>query len=507
MFAGLPLVVTEYDCHDTCGFDGSRAAHAQPDQRPFITTWKTNTANQTIEIPLVGSGMTIHWGDGANSTDVSGAATHVYASPGTHTVSVHGGLKAISLDGHPDAVKLISIDQWGDVSWTTMRSAFYGATNMVYKATDVPDLSHVTDMYLMFAGAASFNGDLSTWDVSSVTSMYGMFAGASSFNGDLSTWDVSSVTVIRMFDGASSFNGNISTWDVSSVTRMAGMFADAASFDQDISAWNISSVTDMTRMFHGASYFNQSLNGWDVSSVTRMDGMFAGASSFDQDISAWDVSSVTRMDGMFAGASSFDQDISAWDVSSVTRMDLMFWRASSFNGDISTWDVSSVTRMAGMFADAPSFDQPLNGWDVSSVTSMTKMFQDASSFNGDLSAWNVSSVTDMTNIFDSAVSFDQNLGSWYVTIDNTSIGRVDIPGVVGAISAQNTYLDGQNPTYLIVPGSDSDRFKITNGNLLHMVSVATDQESYMVTIAASGGSVFGDGNNRQSIQIILKDGR
>lgn len=37
-------------------------AHAQqaPDQRPFITTWKTDAANQAITIPLVGSGMTIH---------------------------------------------------------------------------------------------------------------------------------------------------------------------------------------------------------------------------------------------------------------------------------------------------------------------------------------------------------------------------------------------------------------------------------------------------------------
>ena len=37
-------------------------AHAQqtPDQHPFITAWKTDAANQTISIPLVGSGMTIH---------------------------------------------------------------------------------------------------------------------------------------------------------------------------------------------------------------------------------------------------------------------------------------------------------------------------------------------------------------------------------------------------------------------------------------------------------------
>ena len=103
-------------------------AHAlqAPDQLPFITTWKTETANEIVTIPLVGSGMTIHWGDGASSTGVSGTATHAYANPGTYAVSVYGGLEAISLDYHPDASKLVSIDQWGDVSWTTMEVGLPG---------------------------------------------------------------------------------------------------------------------------------------------------------------------------------------------------------------------------------------------------------------------------------------------------------------------------------------------------------------------------------------------
>ena len=103
---------------------------------------------------------------------------------------VYGGLKAVSLDGHPDAAKLVSIDQWGDISWTAMRSAFEGAANMVCKATDVPDLSRVTDTYQMFLGAASFNGDISSRDVSSVTAMSRMFYATSSFNRNLDGWYV-----------------------------------------------------------------------------------------------------------------------------------------------------------------------------------------------------------------------------------------------------------------------------------------------------------------------------
>ena len=41
-----------------------------------------------------------------------------------------------------------------------------------YGPIEVWDTSSVTDMYAMFDGATSFNGDISSWDTSSVTRMY-----------------------------------------------------------------------------------------------------------------------------------------------------------------------------------------------------------------------------------------------------------------------------------------------------------------------------------------------
>ena len=122
--------------------------------------------------------------------------------------------------------------------------------------------------------------------------------------------------------------------------------------------------------------------------------------------------------------------------------------------------------MFRMFSGTSSSNGDISSWDTS-VTNMSRMFSGASSFNGDLSSWDTSSVTNMGGMFDSAASFDQNLSNWYVTIGNTSIERADIPDVVRFISAQNS-LDGQNPTYGIVPGGDSDRFAI-DGNHLSMV--------------------------------------
>ena len=426
----------------------------------FITTWRTDSANQTITIPVGGSTArySIDWGDNSPAeTDITGDSTHTYREADSYTVSISGGLERFHLDGQqPNAGRLASIEQWGDTKWTTMNGAFDGAANMVYNATDSPDLGLVSDMSYMFAGAAAFDGDLSSWDVSSVTNMFDMFSGATSFDQPLNDWDVSSVT------------------------EMDGMFAIATSFNQSLNDWDVSSVTDMAEMFYSASDFNQPLNDWDVSSVTEMDGMFAFAYDFNGDLSSWDVSSVTEMDGMF-------------------------YYASDFNQPLNDWDVSSVTDMAEMFYYASDFNQPLNDWDVSSVTDMAEMFYYATSFNQPLNSWNVSRVTNMDDMFNFATAFSQNLGNWYVVANATWIARADVPGVVAEISAQNDHLNGHNPTYGISRDNDYAFFEIVNGNKINMTSVGT-KSSYMVNVTASGSNVFEDGNNWRMLVVRVTGG-
>ncbi|HKJ27589.1 MAG TPA: BspA family leucine-rich repeat surface protein, partial [Anaerolineales bacterium] len=92
-----------------------------------------------------------------------------------------------------DAKKLLTIEHWGTGIWTSMVSAFQGCENLQLNATDVPDLSNVTDTTLMFADASSFNGEIDNWDVSNVTNMYMMFFGADAFNQPLDNWDTSKV--------------------------------------------------------------------------------------------------------------------------------------------------------------------------------------------------------------------------------------------------------------------------------------------------------------------------
>jgi surface protein len=277
----------------------------------FVTTWDTSlSSDTTVTLPLAGEvDATIDWGDG-NITDVNtpGPHTHDYGTDGIYTVSVTGSAGAynrcyndcddIFIDNSEQS-KLVSVDNWGKLGFTSMHSAFRGCYNLVTVPATSDGLEAVTNMAEMFYEASAFNSDIGGWNTSSVTDMSCMFFYALSFNQDIGSWDTSNVTDMnRMFMYASSFNQDISGWDTSSVIDMGWMFAsmplpaDPLSFNQDIGGWDTSSVINMDFMFLYASSFNQDISGWDTSSVGNMDGMFAYASSFNQDLSGWCVRNI-----------------------------------------------------------------------------------------------------------------------------------------------------------------------------------------------------------------------
>jgi uncharacterized delta-60 repeat protein len=332
--------------------------------KPFVTTWQTTTANESITIPAGGGSFSyvVDWGDGTGySAAYAGDATHEYAAPGIYTVSVAGQFPHISFNNAGDKNKIRTVEQWGDIQWATMETAFSGCASLSIVATDEPDLSAVTSMEKMFyKGLAS--GDLSGWNVSGIANMRELF-DESDFNGDLSTWDVSNVTdMYRMFSN-SQFNGDISNWDVSSVTNMNLLFYSSV-FNGDLSSWDVSAVATMYGTF-AYSLFNGNISDWNVSNVTNTQEMFEN-SSFSGDISGWDVSNVTLMHYMFAYNSQFHGDLSSWDVSNVTNMRNMFFE-SEYNQSLASWDISSVTNMEEMFTGAhklsiENYESTLAGW-------------------------------------------------------------------------------------------------------------------------------------------------
>jgi len=318
----------------------------------------------------------------ATFNDLSGEQTITLPSSGIYVLEITpkftNGFNRIEFNDGGDKLKMTDIKQWGTIVWSSFNAAFFGCSNMLTTATDIPNLSYVTSMGAMFRDASSANPDTTNWNVSNVTSMGAMFQDATSANPDTTNWNVSNVTsMYAMFRDATSANPDTTNWNVSNITSMYAMFRDATSANPDTTNWDVSSVTDMRFMFYSASIANPDTSNWNVSNVTNMNYMFYNASSANPDVSNWDVSNVTSMGAMFRNASSANPDTTNWDVSSVTNMGGMFRNASSANPDTTNWDVSSVTNMGGMFRNASSANPDTTNWNVSNVTNMNYMFENS----------------------------------------------------------------------------------------------------------------------------------
>ena len=106
---------------------------------PFITTWETTTAGDSITIPTA-SGVydyTIDWGDGTIETNQTGNATHTYALAGIHTISISGVFPRIKFNNGIDKDKILTIEQWGSIAWTSFVDAFHGCSNLDVQITNI----------------------------------------------------------------------------------------------------------------------------------------------------------------------------------------------------------------------------------------------------------------------------------------------------------------------------------------------------------------------------------
>jgi len=371
--------------------------------RPFITKWKLSHDRDSITIPTISTekyNYSVDWGDGTVSKNQTQSASHKYKDPTkVYRVKIWGIFPRIYFKKFQGDMpfNLLSIEQWGDIEWSSMSGAFKRCNRLEGEAKDTPDLSKVTDMSEMFAGANEYDD--------------GKFLGKNSFNQDISNWDVSNVVNMSNLFYFSNYNKSLNSWNVSNVIDMHQMFY-FSEFNQPLNSWNVSNVIDMHEMFRKTD-FNQNISSWDLSNVIDMKMMFYEAKYFNQPINSWDVSSVTNMSGMFYYSLNFNQPLDNWNVSNVIDMHEMFM-GTDFNQNISSWDVSSVTDMSNLFMGT-DFNQPINSWNVSNVTNMNRLFY-LSDFNQSLDDWDVSSVTMMFEILKetsfSTKNYDNLLKSW-----------------------------------------------------------------------------------------------
>lgn len=250
------------------------------------------------------------------------------------------------------ADKLTEIEQWGNIAWISMNSAFTNCKAMQLTATDSPNLNNVTDLSFMFYGTPQFTGasSMQNWNTSQIQNFRFMFSCLT---------DVS--TIPHQFNSP-----HIGNWNTSSATNMSYMLAGRPVFNQSVNNWDVSNVTDMSWMFGQCMSFNQRLDNWDTSSLQDMHFMFHMIPVFNQSLNMWNTSNVTDMAHVFHGCVAFNQNLNSWDVSNVTRVNTFLNGASSYNQSFDAWNLNSLTDASGMLTltaiDCNNYSKTLAGW-------------------------------------------------------------------------------------------------------------------------------------------------
>lgn len=178
-------------------------------------------------------------------------------------------INRVVMNGFLCGAKLIDIEQWGTVKWTNMNKAFEDCINLKISAGDVPDLSNVKDMSMMFRNCKLLNGP-----------------------NNIGSWDVSNVVIFeQIFSYCESFNQPLNNWNLQNANSIAGLFGFAKSFNQPLNKWNINKAVIIHYMFLNASAFNQNIGSWKLDSVIYIDGIFNNSGmdcyNYSKTLSGW----------------------------------------------------------------------------------------------------------------------------------------------------------------------------------------------------------------------------
>ena len=108
---------------------GGGAAPSDPDFTMLVKTDNAGTsASDQFTIPTTGTGYNydVDWGDGTTSTGVTGSTTHTFPSAGNYVVKISGAFPRIYFNNGGDKAKLLEVQNWGNIAWSSMERAFFG---------------------------------------------------------------------------------------------------------------------------------------------------------------------------------------------------------------------------------------------------------------------------------------------------------------------------------------------------------------------------------------------
>jgi len=235
--------------------------------KPFIATFRTTSANESITLPYNQSGEysgTIDWGDGTITTNTFENREHIYLTAGDYDITVLGEINYFKFRFVNDSRnKIIEVKQWG-AYFILQDDCFYQCQNLILNnVNDAPTIkTNLTRAFRQTSVSLINNSNI--WNVIELTSLNQTFYLSSSFNSDLSNWNTENLNNLNQtFRQASSFNSDLSNWNTSKVINMNDCFYEAYAFNQDISNWNFSNTNDLSGFMFGKSSANYNATYYD----------------------------------------------------------------------------------------------------------------------------------------------------------------------------------------------------------------------------------------------------
>ena len=437
-----------------------------PVGRPFITRWDLSKPGSAVSggttslvigvATALGQNVSYTWqqvgGSASGSGTFTGSSLNIKDLP-------EGIILDLSIDpthfqrfaigiGSFNPQRLTEIRQWGDVAWTSMASAFVGCSNMLLTATDIPNLTGVTDMSNMFSYCSSFNQALPEgFNTSNVTNMFAMFNGCTIYDQPLpSSFNTANVTDMgHMFRQCSRYNQTLpNSFNTEKVTNMHRMFEECFAYDKALpSSFNTANVTDMSYMFRRCSAYNKALpSGFTTAAVTNMTVMFGSCTVFDQSVSNFNTEKVTSMFLMFSNCAAFNQSVSNFNTEKVTDMSGMFFGCQAFNQSLANFKLNPEVKLTEFLnrsgLSVANYDATLKAFNAQSVTGRTM---------GATGLQYCEAEADRTNLVKSTVEGGKG---W--TITDGGIGCAITPSG-GTVAGSTTVCSGTNSTLLTLSGN------------------------------------------------------
>ena len=262
-----------------------------------VDTTEAGSASDTFVLPLY-NGETydfhVNWGDG-NEEDVSSSAidskSHTYASSGTYQIAITGTFPRIYFNNTGDKLKLISIDNWGTISWSSMVTAFLGCKNVGGNYEDAPNLSNVTSCYWMMYLCISFNKSVNSFDTSNIQNMDRMFMQCFQLKTSFSNFNIESCTNLSLFLEYCDINETGTT----------------ANYDDTLISWAAQTVNSGLSPNFGSTKYGQGKVDEGTTDGTTANKLVDSSQNFLTTVTVGDVIHNTT-DGTYARVTAIDSD-------------------------------------------------------------------------------------------------------------------------------------------------------------------------------------------------------